>query len=401
MEEWNLIEFLSTLRVQPGKTMMTKMYLFVVLYVLLEYCTFTNGNTFQRNLNQIKNSVVSRYEIMMKDLMERTKVDAEDSVVLEAVTVKEITQTKKEAITSSQISEAVNLKHFLKKGAPLIHDSTILEVVATKEISQRRKEAVSSIADPKPVTKANKIENQKKIDTEEAVNFKESQMRATFVILDPKAMKQEKKIKSFPSITMQFKDFIPNLVLLLLPLLLVVMMILWIFKGKDSCPTLLQQHHRDIVYKSLSAIEAPFNVPSLVKSFDSALLILRLARTVDLRLSTSEINDFFEYLKEVEMNSTLIRRGFGGLKVLSIEGLEGSGKSTLIEGLVAKTGAITMEYWKDTSTEVQQQFFLAEVPEVVATALAFVLNYCTAYQIITETGQIGTDKVSTPSFLKL
>jgi hypothetical protein len=244
-----------------------------------------------------------------------------------------------------------------------------LEAETTKEISQRKKEAVSSIADPKPVTKANKLENEKKIDKEEAVKLKEFQMGATFVIPDPKTMKQEKKIKSFPLITMQFKDFIPNLVLLLLPLLLIVMLILWSFKGKDSRPTLLQQRHRDVVYKSLSAIEAPFNVPSLVTSLDSALLILRLARTVDLRLSTSEINDFYEYLKEVEMNGTLIRQGFGGLKVLSIEGLEGSGKATLIEGLVAKTGAITMEYWKNTSAEVQQQFINAEVPDMCLPAV--------------------------------
>mmetsp|Transcript_25565 Transcript_25565/g.24443 ORF Transcript_25565/g.24443 Transcript_25565/m.24443 type:complete len:322 (+) Transcript_25565:274-1239(+) len=150
---------------------------------------------------------------------------------------------------------------------------------------------------------------------------------------------------------------------------------------------------RSSMYTALSSVISSHSVPSLVKSLDSALLILRLARTVDSKLDTPEINDFYEYLKEVERNGSLIRQGFGGLKVLSIEGLEGCGKTTLIEGLVAKTGATTMDSWKYTSTEVQQQFLKAEVPEVVATALAFVLNYCTAYQIITETVQTGTEKI--------
>jgi hypothetical protein len=145
------------------------------------------------------------------------------------------------------------------------------------------------------------------------------------------------------------------------------------------------------IYTALSSIISSHSVPSLVKSLDSALLILRIARTVDQRLSTPEINEFYEYLNEVEENGSHIRQGFVGLKVLCIEGLEGSGKSTLIEGLVSRTGAITTETLN--LVEVQKQFNDAEVPEMVATALAFALNYCCAYQIVMKATQTGTEMV--------
>jgi hypothetical protein len=103
---------------------------------------------------------------------------------------------------------------------------------------------------------------------------------------------------------------------------------------------------RSSMYTALSSVISSHAVPSLVKSLDSALLILRIAKSVDQRLCTPEIDEFYEYLNEVERNSILIRQCFVGLKVLCIEGLEGSGKSTLIEGLVKKTGAITTESLK-------------------------------------------------------
>jgi len=146
---------------------------------------------------------------------------------------------------------------------------------------------------------------------------------------------------------------------------------------------------RSSMYTALSSVISSHSVPSLVKSLDSALLILRIAKSVDQRLCTPEIDEFYEYLNEVERNSTLIRQGFVGLKVLCIEGLEGSGKSTLIDGLVTKTGAITTE--NNNSADVQKQFIDAKVPEIVATALAFALNYCCAYQIVMMATQAGTD----------
>jgi hypothetical protein len=332
--------------------MNTKMYLLIVLFILMVFSTLTNGGIFRSNLTDMKNLFVSHFEMILKDLKERTRIDMEDSTVLEAGT--------------------------------------------TKEALQIKKEGLNLIANPQSTSKG-KIENDRKLDMEDspvqvlkAVKLKVSRNEALHSRPDPKLMEQEKKIESSLLSTTQFMDFTSAAFLAFVVLFSIAILILIIcFSGKTSS----QQSQALSVYQALSVVEAPFNIQSLVKSLDSALLILRLARAVDPKLNTPEINDFYEYLKEVERNGSLIRQGFGGLKVLSIEGLEGSGKTTLIEGLVAKTGAVTMDSWKYTSAEVQQQFFNAEVPEVVATALAFVLNYCTAYQIITETVQTGTKKV--------
>jgi len=327
------------------------MHLLIVLFILMVCCTLTNGSIFRSNLTDMKNSFLSHFEMIMKDLKERTKLDMEDS--------------------------------------------TISEAVPTKKALQIKKEGLNLIANPQSTPKM-KIDNEKKINTKDSpvrndVKLKVSKNEALHSTPDPKLMKEEKKIESSLLSTTQFMAFTStafNAFTVLLFSIAISISIIYL-RGR----TLSHQNQRNIVYQALSVVEGPFNIQSLVKSLDSALLILRLARTVDSKLDTPEINDFYEYLKEVERNGSLIRQGFGGLKVLSIEGLEGCGKTTLIEGLVAKTGATTMDSWKYTSTEVQQQFLKAEVPEVVATALAFVLNYCTAYQIITETVQTGTEKI--------
>ena len=142
---------------------------------------------------------------------------------------------------------------------------------------------------------------------------------------------------------------------------------------------------RDVIYKSLSSVVSPHGVPSMTKSFETAVLILRIARSADVQLANcSEMDEFFELLKEVAINSGRIsRQGFGSLKVLCIEGLSGSGKSTVVDGLVKRAGAILVGPMPPAKLKKVTDLF-AGSPEPVLTALRFALNYCTAYRIISD-----------------
>ena len=139
------------------------------------------------------------------------------------------------------------------------------------------------------------------------------------------------------------------------------------------------------ICNSLSSIISPHGVPSMVKSLEACLLILRIAQSADPRLNYNrDINQFFNILTDVaRSNSRMSRQGFQGLKVLCIEGLPGSGKSTLVEGLVSRAGAIVIGPMVSPSVATIRSMFSGS-PEPVQTALSFALNYCTAHRIITE-----------------
>ena len=142
---------------------------------------------------------------------------------------------------------------------------------------------------------------------------------------------------------------------------------------------------RDVIYKSLSSVVSPHGVPSMIKSFETAVLVLRIARSADVQLSNCpEMDEFFELLKEVAINSGRIsRQGFGSLKVLCIEGLSGSGKSTVVDGLVKRAGAVLVGPMPSARLKKVTDLFIGS-PEPVLTALRFALNYCTAYRIMTD-----------------
>ena len=139
------------------------------------------------------------------------------------------------------------------------------------------------------------------------------------------------------------------------------------------------------ISNSLSSIVSPHGVPSMVKSLEACLLILRIAQSADPRLNKNhDVHRFFEFLSEVaRSNNRVSRQGFQGLKVLCIEGLPGSGKSTLVEGLVSRAGAILIGPMLSPSAATIRSIFSGS-PEPVQIALSFALNYCTAHRIITE-----------------
>lgn len=148
---------------------------------------------------------------------------------------------------------------------------------------------------------------------------------------------------------------------------------------------------KDVIHKALGTIVSPHGVPSMVKTLDAAMLILRIARSADPTLSSSQaIDDFFMFMNEVAVNSSRIsRQGFGDVKVLCIEGLSCSGKSTLVQGLVTRAGAIVIEPL-ESSTLVHIRLLFSNSPEPVTTALEYALNYCTAYRI-TKTAEAAAE----------
>jgi hypothetical protein len=147
---------------------------------------------------------------------------------------------------------------------------------------------------------------------------------------------------------------------------------------------------RTAIYETLSSVISPHGVPSMVRSLDTALLILRIARSADSRLSRSpDIEELFSQLNDVAVNcSRIAREGFGSSKVLCIEGLSGSGKSTLVKGLIARGGAVVVGPMATPNLERILDLF-CESPEPVQTALCFALNYCTAHRIISETAAVS------------
>lgn len=148
--------------------------------------------------------------------------------------------------------------------------------------------------------------------------------------------------------------------------------------GEEACK------QRQALYKIIIPATSPHGVPSLLKTLDAAVLFLKIARSIDTRLQNiPEIDDFFDYLMQVEQDMVRIaKQGFGSLKVLIIEGLLSSGKSTLINGLKSITRASTIEGVPANLLEVKYLFNSAEVPEAVITALDCVINYCIAHKVI-------------------
>lgn len=154
--------------------------------------------------------------------------------------------------------------------------------------------------------------------------------------------------------------------------------------GIDSFEESLRE--RDSLYDIIIPLASPHGVPSLPKTLDSAIIFLKLAQLVDKRLQNNpKIDNFFEYLTTIEQDAVRIsKQGFGKIKVLVVEGLLSSGKSTLINGLKAVTQATVVEGIPGDLLEIKYLFNAANVPEAVMSALDHVINYCIAHKIIAE-----------------
>jgi hypothetical protein len=154
--------------------------------------------------------------------------------------------------------------------------------------------------------------------------------------------------------------------------------------GIDSFEESLRE--RDALYDIIIPLASPHGVPSLPKTLDSAIIFLKLAQLVDKRLQNNpKIDSFFEHLATMEQDAVRIsKQGFSNIKVLVVEGLLSSGKSTLINGLKAVTQATVVEGIPGDLLEIKYLFNAANVPEAVMSALDHVINYCIAHKIIAE-----------------
>ena len=143
---------------------------------------------------------------------------------------------------------------------------------------------------------------------------------------------------------------------------------------------------RDIIYNTIIPLSSPHGVPSLMKTLDSALLLLKVTCALDKRLQNiPKIDEFFEYLCMIEQESVrTARNGFNQCKVLVIEGLMSSGKSTLINGIKNRIQATAITALPARFLEIKHLFNSADAPEAILTALDYIFNYCIAHQILLD-----------------
>jgi len=109
--------------------------------------------------------------------------------------------------------------------------------------------------------------------------------------------------------------------------------------------------------------------------------VLRIAKAVDCRLQGLEVEQLFNLL-DVIVRKGINSKSFEGRTVISIEGLEGSGKSSLLYNLQKGCPHIKV-YNEGTIVLVSKlrELFLG-LPQTIAQAFEFLSHYITAYDII-------------------
>lgn len=124
------------------------------------------------------------------------------------------------------------------------------------------------------------------------------------------------------------------------------------------------------------------------RSFDPAFLVLRMARTMDSRLqNNTNMDKFYQLLLEVS-RAMLNNHSFAGKTVISVEGLESSGKTTLITS-IAK-GCPDLQVLSENSNvfvSSVSEIFLG-MPEPVMKAFQLVVNYIKAYDIVRSESKV-------------
>lgn len=114
---------------------------------------------------------------------------------------------------------------------------------------------------------------------------------------------------------------------------------------------------------------------------ETALLVLRMARSMDSRLQNAPCAAFFQLLDEISQ-SGMSSQSFAGKTVITVEGLEGSGKSSLIADIVR--GCSDILWITDNSNGVVndvREVFNA-MPDPILKAFEFATNYVLAYEIV-------------------
>ena len=128
----------------------------------------------------------------------------------------------------------------------------------------------------------------------------------------------------------------------------------------------------------------------LFKNLESAGLVLRLIRSIDSRLKEydARIDAFYDMLLKIEQ-SGFAKSGFQNTKVLVIEGLSDSGKSTLATSLCNYREAGIVNPFKCSLASIPAEILAVKdvfytMPEPVVKAFEFATCYFIAYKISTS-----------------
>jgi hypothetical protein len=145
-----------------------------------------------------------------------------------------------------------------------------------------------------------------------------------------------------------------------------------------------EEDKRDALYNIIMGVTPSHGVPYLIKTLDGAIFFLKLARAIDNRLKMNpKVEEFFERLDSIERKTSQVARtGFQNAKVLVLEGLGKSGKTTLAQALQTSLTpeAKVITGLPNDLLEIRHIFSIA--PDPIVTVLDFVFNYCIADQII-------------------
>lgn len=136
------------------------------------------------------------------------------------------------------------------------------------------------------------------------------------------------------------------------------------------------------------------------RTLDSAALVLKLARSLEPKLQIPSLDPFFAKLVIIEQAGMMRWNDFSGTKVVVVEGLAGSGKSTLIQGLLsccAPSSSSKSARISSSSSSTPSSFDAAifsedpevlnaknafsSMPDTILKAFEFASNYFTAYSI--------------------
>jgi hypothetical protein len=118
------------------------------------------------------------------------------------------------------------------------------------------------------------------------------------------------------------------------------------------------------------------------RSLDSACLVLRIARQRDSRLQNNErVEDFFKQLEELEQYD-FATKSFAGKTVVAVEGLKGSGKSTVMRNIGRHCPGLQSVSVATIPHLSAVRDILHSLPEPISQAFDYVVRYIVANEII-------------------
>jgi hypothetical protein len=118
------------------------------------------------------------------------------------------------------------------------------------------------------------------------------------------------------------------------------------------------------------------------RTFESAFLVLTLTRKQDARLQDNpSIQAFYEHLEKA-MHFDFSARSYAGKTVVTVEGLEGSGKSTMLGHIAMHCQNVQIISPRSIPTVGPVLSTFMTLPEPICRAFLCAVNYIIAYEIV-------------------